>query len=673
LLINVLLGVGAWVYLERITLKRAVNADLDQVVLAQNEQKWRDARTALERVKVRLSNSGPPELRERASQLERELTFVEKLDQIRESCQRLNLINAPDVQIAADYEHAFRDAGLFQPGETPAMVAGGIRSSVIAETILVALDDWKMHEPNRREWLNEVAQLVDPNPVTRKIRDSTVWDDKEALAECLRTVRIENQSVNFLTLAGMHLEELHGDSPAVLQRLQLQYPGDYWVNSTLAAVLYARGNSSESVRYFQAALAARPASHVAHGRLGIGLSAASRNDDALKESRIAHQLAPTVAGHQVLLGNILACLHRPDEGLPYMLRACEMEPNHADWQVCLGFGYAELNRHDDAIPAFRRAISMEPQSRFAYEKLRESLQKLGRWDQSRLVWRQLLDLNPPDQLAWDGYAELCLYLRRENEYRRVRTELLERFDDLTDPRVAERTGRACLFLPLSDDELRQASNLIDRALAADLKNDGWLIPYFRFAKALAEYRAENYENARSLLSEDTLKVLGPAPRLLLAMVQHQLSQPDEARETLKIAIADFNWDTRNATNREAWINHLLRREAESMGKDLGLVGGLEQLDGRGVAVRDTGLVEDEVGVRGVLEQDAKAVGGPRVVGLRCHAVIYATCADSTDPRSAPIGLAFRVVKRRHAFGIERLNQSANRVGPRRGWLPGTRL
>ena len=192
------------------------------------------------------------------------------------------------------------------------------------------------------------------------------------------------------------------------------------------------------------------------------------------------------------------------------------------------------------------------------------MQKLGRWDESRLAWRHLLDRNPPEQVAWDGYAELCLYLGHADEYRRVRTELLERFGDVTEPRVAERTGRACLLQPLSDDELRQASMLIDRALAADLKGNDWLIPYFRFAKALAEYRARRYENARSLLPEDTLNVLGPAPRLLLAMVQHRLGQTDAARASLSAAVASYVWDPNKATDREAWMYHLLRREAEAV-------------------------------------------------------------------------------------------------------------
>jgi tetratricopeptide (TPR) repeat protein/tRNA A-37 threonylcarbamoyl transferase component Bud32 len=564
LLLNVLIALVLWVLLSRAVLIQRVEDDFREVVETERKQAWGDAHIALERAKARLGDGGPTELQSRALELNRELTFVGKLDLIRESRQRLNVIDAPDAQLAADYEQAFRDAGLLQSDESPAVIAARIRSSVIAEVILVALDDWKICEHGRWEWLDEVAQIVDQNPVTRKIRDSKVWDDKEALAECLRTVKIEKQSVAFLTLAGSHLEDLHGDALPFLLRLQQQYPYDYWVNSTLTWVLFKHGNPAEAVRYAQAALAARPNSYQAHGKLAASLAAASRFEDGLKEARIAYELAPTISINQLNLGQILVYLHRPDEGLPLMIRACETESNHADWHVALGIGYAEQNRHEDAVRAFRRAISIDPKWSTAHQKLRESLQKLNRWEDSRLAWRKLIDLDPPDQAAWDGYAELCLYLGNEDEYRRIRTKLLKKFGNVTDPQVAERTGRACLFLAMSDDELRQASMLIDRALAANLEKNAWVLPYFRFAKALAEYRAGHYESANSLLSPDTLKVLLPGPQLLLAMVQYRMGQADTARETLKAAIVAFDWDTQKATNREAWIFHLLRREAETL-------------------------------------------------------------------------------------------------------------
>ena len=81
--------------------------------------------------------------------------------------------------------------------------------------------------------------------------------------------------------------------------------------------------------------------------------------------------------------------------------------------------------------------------------------------------------------------------------------------------------------------MRQATNLIDRALDSERAKPGWLLPYFRFAKALAEYRAGRLESALTLLDADTQQVLGPAPRMLLAMVQHRLGKADAARAALR--------------------------------------------------------------------------------------------------------------------------------------------
>jgi serine/threonine-protein kinase len=166
--------------------------------------------------------------------------------------------------------------------------------------------------------------------------------------------------------------------------------------------------------------------------------------------------------------------------------------------------------------------------------------------------------------AWDGYAELCLYLGNEAEYRRARTELLKRFGNTTDPQVAERTCRACLLLPASEDELRQATSLIDRALSSQREKPDWRLSYYRFAKALAAYRAGRLNGALALLDAETLQILGPAPRLLLAMVQHGLGQAGAAGDSLSAATASYVWDPKKATDREAWIYHLLRREAEAV-------------------------------------------------------------------------------------------------------------
>ena len=73
LLLNGLVAVVVSVLVNRSVLARMVEGDFRDVVDAEQRQAWGDARTALERAKVRLGDGGPADLRRRTGQLEREL------------------------------------------------------------------------------------------------------------------------------------------------------------------------------------------------------------------------------------------------------------------------------------------------------------------------------------------------------------------------------------------------------------------------------------------------------------------------------------------------------------------------------------------------------------------------------------------------------------------------
>jgi serine/threonine-protein kinase len=182
----------------------------------------------------------------------------------------------------------------------------------------------------------------------------------------------------------------------------------------------------------------------------------------------------------------------------------------------------------------------------------------------RVAWKKALEANPPEHIAWFGYAELCLFLGQEDEYRRSRQALLDHFSASTDPAVAERTGRACLLLPASEDEMRKAVALIDRAVAVGRWKHAWASPFFLFAKGLAEYRQGRLDSAISVLQGEASTVLGAAPRLVLAMAQHRHGQTEEARKTLAAAMLCLDWSAAQASDNDTWICHVLRREAEAM-------------------------------------------------------------------------------------------------------------
>jgi eukaryotic-like serine/threonine-protein kinase len=189
----------------------------------------------------------------------------------------------------------------------------------------------------------------------------------------------------------------------------------------------------------------------------------------------------------------------------------------------------------------------------------------GKLETVRAAWEKLLERDPPDHESWFGYAELCLFLGREEDYRRARRALLKKFGATTNPFHAERTARACLLLPGTDDELRQAVALAERAVAKR-EGDMWAHGCFEFVHGLAEYRQGQFDRAIATMQGDASGVLGPAPRLVLALSLHRSGQATEARKTLAAAILAHDWRPTQvrARDQNGWIYHTLRREAEAM-------------------------------------------------------------------------------------------------------------
>ena len=72
------------------------------------------------------------------------------------------------------------------------------------------------------------------------------------------------------------------------------------------------------------------------------------------------------------------------------------------------------------------------------------------------------------------------------------------------------------------------------------------------------------EESVMILEGEAAPVLGPAPKLVAAMARHRLGQAAEAREALSQAGRSFDWTESAANYREAWMYHVLRREAEAL-------------------------------------------------------------------------------------------------------------
>lgn len=294
------------------------------------------------------------------------------------------------------------------------------------------------------------------------------------------------------------------------------------------------------------------------------LAGCERFDDALSEFVLATRLDPSSSDFLHNHGLALSRLGRYEASNEVLRRELEIRPDFAVCHGAIGLNLLDLNRPSEAIPECRRAIALNPALWLSYVTMRTSQLKLGQTADALATWQQMLARNPPNHADWDGYAELCLFLNLHDEYREARQNFLKRFGKTSDPSIAERVGRSCLLLAASADELQKATALIDFALNHESPQAVGLRRYYRFAKGLAEYRAGRFDSASKYIDAETLGVLGPAPRLLLAMIQHHLHRTDEADESYRVAIAAFDWNLEDATTADTWRHHFLRRAAEAV-------------------------------------------------------------------------------------------------------------
>jgi len=578
-LVGLAIGGGLWLERQRAERRQAAEADLKEVADLQQQARWTDARGTLQRAEARLNGGGAGDLRKRIDQARHDLDLVIELDRIRLSrvtsgnvVSRLSRVTSGNMvfyrtKADRDYTKAFGESGLAKVPDPPDIVAARIHASTVRAALMAALDDWAVCATDKvqRDWLLAVARKADPDPHgwRDRIRDPASWEDPGALAELARTVPVSGQSVPLLLALAERLGAAGGDAPAFLKRVQRGHPADFWANLILGDALLAAA-PVEAGGYYRAALASRPGAAVAYTALGDTLRAQNLRDEAIEYYRRAVEIDPQYARGHTNLGNILNDTGRMDEALACYRRALEVDPTYVWAHFDLANTLRDAGRMDEALEHYRQYHAVDPTHPYVAHLVRADRVRQGRGEEVRQEWKKALEADPPGHDAWFGYAELCLFLEHEEEYRRARKDLLRRFGATSDPYVAERTARTILLLPAAEDELQTAVALAERAVAAKATTPQWIYPYFLFAQGLAEYRQGRFDRVISIMRADAGTVMGPAPRLVIAMAQYRKGQEEESRKTFAAEIIRFDWGMAHAISRDHWIWHVLRREAEAM-------------------------------------------------------------------------------------------------------------
>jgi tetratricopeptide (TPR) repeat protein/predicted Ser/Thr protein kinase len=573
-----LLGGGAWLLAERAAIARAIDAEqtaakqtaemnLQEMVVAMNDGAWGEARAALERAKAWLGNIEAEKLKLRIEQANRDLKLTARLDSIRLTAHTdignvLSLVPADEA-----YEVAFREGGFGQVGDSAKVTAARVNHSNIRNALLAALDNWPSctEDAVRRHWLVEVTQEADGESEgwRARVRDSGIWKDEAALYKLITEAPIPEQSAALLLATERQSTAPNNVRLRFLQRLQDAHPRDFWVNLRLGMFLDVGGKSAEAIGYYQAAVAAQPDVAIVHNNLGLALYSAKRYDESLAHYRKCVHLAPTAANGRTNYAEVLSATGLHQAAIEHARAAIQLGDKGTLVHSILGRSLEALGSFDEAIDQHRQAMAIEPKNRISRDELRRLLMGLQRTEELQAIWSKEIDETAPIHENWYGYAELCLFLGREEEYLKARRNLLAAFGVPKDPMMAERVSRACLLLPASGEDLDRAVALAEYAGAEKRQSYSAIFIAFKFVKGLAEFRKGNFAQTIPFM-EEANGALGPCPRLVIAMSQHQLGRTDEARRTLAGAIASQDWRADKIRDQDGWIWHIIRREAERM-------------------------------------------------------------------------------------------------------------
>lgn len=562
-----------WLVSDRSAKAEAASADVRDMRRHLNESSWIEASAARDRANGRLGDGAPAELRRSIDRGSRDLELARRLDEFQAQGIEVIAGGAPFENYHRGFMDALREAGLGTSEEDASAVAAQVRDSDIRDSLIAALDWYALmtleREPVRSSWALEVARQTDPDQSTwrRRAREPSVLRDRDARNELMATRPLADPSLIPVTTLEAYASDQQlpvADRLALLKSLYQAHPDEFWINLRLGGFLRLSRMNNEALGYLQTAAALRPESAIARYQFGTILSDLNRREEAAAQFKKAAELNPaTEIFHQFYVRRLMD-LGQPTVAIEYLQSLLRAERQAAFAWTELGHCAERLGREAETIEWLTKAVEADPLRLESQRALRDYWLRRGKLNELQGAWRRALAHQPPQYGTWYGYPELALFLGDEEEYRRARREMLNRFGATTDPRNAETLSRTCLLRPVEGDELAAAVALSDRAVNSPAARSGGYYSYFLLARGLAEYRLGRLDQAIATLKGDASRVLGPTPRLVLAMAQHQKGLKHEARQTLAAAVPTYDWRLESCRNQDAWIYHILRREAERM-------------------------------------------------------------------------------------------------------------
>ena len=399
-------GVGGWLIGQRNRLVHDVEADLVRVLKYQQQSALPEARESLQQAQLRLGDQGPLGIRSLLTETQKNQELLERLEAIRMT--RSTFVEGRDNHLAEvrfnnaradrEYQAAFRDAKLGQPGDDLDAAAARVKASAVRVPLVAALDDWAVccTEPVRWEWTLRVARGADPDAWRDRARDPAAWErcrgpGRVRADGARRRAAADNAAGAGGAIAARRRgwDRVPAARPAAVpgRLLDQLYSGPRLVRRKSGR---ARAIGKRQSAFYQKALELRPKAVAVHNNLGLVLVDVGWLEDnadgrwgpgAISIFRRALRIDPEFAPARNNLG---LCIKRKGSwwlAVHEYRDALRADPELAPAHFNLGEIDAGSNRINEAIDHYREALRIDPDFVLAHYYLGIALLANGRLDE----------------------------------------------------------------------------------------------------------------------------------------------------------------------------------------------------------------------------------------------------------------------------------------------------
>lgn len=230
-----------------------------------------------------------------------------------------------------------------------------IRSTPIRLTVLEAIDFWALVEPEiaERDRLLEALRAADPEPWRNRLRDTTIWENKEQLRTLMDDVVGTSQPAANLQVLAILAARQQLDPAPMMRAAVAVAPADFSLHYALGSAVADR---KEAIGAYRSALAIRPDATAAHTNLGRLYVLEGQREVGILEFEAALKQDPNNITSLNNLGHSLLEQGRFDEAETFLRKAIKINSRYSSAHNNLGLVLERKGDDDAAANSFKEAL-----------------------------------------------------------------------------------------------------------------------------------------------------------------------------------------------------------------------------------------------------------------------------------------------------------------------------